>query len=206
MVKRLAYLKRLLININIMVKKISITKKLIDKYKYCKVRDDIDLERIDAKAKEGGFIFSLPLIFAGITAAATMAGATAGGVSVANEKTAAIAEAAATKAVEEKKAAEKHRHNLALEKLAAEGKKPKTEKKGSGVGDMIGTMKEFGKRFSEETKKTVEQGLNKLVDSIDTGEIKVKHKGNGIFLKNIHTGERIYLSKYKGEGVIFGTN
>ncbi|ESO94775.1 hypothetical protein LOTGIDRAFT_161025 [Lottia gigantea] len=48
--------------------------------------------------------------------------------------------------------------------------------KGLGVGDMIGTIKEFGKRFGEETKKTVKQGLNKLVDSIDTGEVKVKHK------------------------------
>ncbi|ESO99310.1 hypothetical protein LOTGIDRAFT_158390 [Lottia gigantea] len=148
-----------------------------------RIEDDIDLERIDANAKEGGFIFSLPLIFAGITAAATVAGATAGGVSVVSEKKAAIAEAAATKATEEKKAAEEHKHNLKMEKLAAEVKKPKTEKKGSGVGDMIGTIKEFGKRFSEETKKTVKQGLNKLVDSIDTGEIKVKHKGNGIFLK-----------------------
>ncbi|ESO92720.1 hypothetical protein LOTGIDRAFT_162194 [Lottia gigantea] len=176
-------------------KKISITKKLIDKYKYCKVRDDIDLERIDANAKEGGFIFFLPLIFSGLIAADTIAGATAGGVSVANEKKAAALTAA-----------EEHRHNLKIEKLAVEVKKPKTEKKGSGVGEMIGTMKEFGKRFSEETKKTVKQGLNKLVDSIDTGEIKVKHKGNGIFLKNIRTGEGIYLSKYKGEGVIFGTN
>ncbi|ESO85051.1 hypothetical protein LOTGIDRAFT_168070 [Lottia gigantea] len=126
------------------------------------------------------------------TASPTTITYNAGGVSVANEKKAAIAEAAATKAVEEKKVAEEHRHNLRLEKLAAEGKKPKTEKlaaegkkpktekKGSGVGDMIGTMKEFGKRFSEETRKTVKQGLNKLVDSIDTGEIKVKHKGNGI--------------------------
>ncbi|ESO85873.1 hypothetical protein LOTGIDRAFT_167624 [Lottia gigantea] len=70
-----------------------------------------------------------------------------------------------------------------MEKLAAEVKKPKTEKKGSGVGDVIGTMKEFGKRFSEETKKTVKQGLNKLVDSIDTGEIKVKHKE---IFPNIH--------------------
>ncbi|ESP02052.1 hypothetical protein LOTGIDRAFT_157193 [Lottia gigantea] len=50
------------------------------------------------------------------------------------------------------------------------------EARGSGVGDMIGTIKEFGKRFGEETKKTVKQGLNKLVDSIDTGEVKVKHK------------------------------
>ncbi|ESP03469.1 hypothetical protein LOTGIDRAFT_171406 [Lottia gigantea] len=49
------------------------------------VRDDIDLERIDANVKKGGFIFPLPLIVAGITAAATEAGATACGVSVANE-------------------------------------------------------------------------------------------------------------------------
>ncbi|ESP03252.1 hypothetical protein LOTGIDRAFT_171599 [Lottia gigantea] len=136
-------------------KKINITKKLIDKYKYCKVRDDIDLERIDTNVKKGGFIFSLPLIFAGITAAATVAGVTADGVKAVNAKKAAGA-----------KAAEERRHNLKMEKLA----------KGSGVGEMIGTMKEFGKRFSEETKKTVKQGLNKLVDSIDTGEIKVKHK------------------------------
>ncbi|ESO90351.1 hypothetical protein LOTGIDRAFT_164272 [Lottia gigantea] len=162
-------------------KKITITKKLIDKYKYCNVRDDIDLERIDANAKEGGFLpFLLPLIFGGIAAATGITKA------VNSNKAAAVT------------AAEDHRHNLAMEKLA----------KGSGVGEMIGTMKEFGKRFSEETKKTVKQGLNKLVDSIDTGEIKVKHKSNGIFSKNIHTGEGIYLSKYKdkGEGVIFGTN
>ncbi|ESO88588.1 hypothetical protein LOTGIDRAFT_165371 [Lottia gigantea] len=174
-------------------KNISITKKLIDKYKYCKVRDDIDLERIDANAKEGGYIFSLPLIFSGLIAAGTIAGAAAGGVGVANAKKAAIAEAAAKKATDEKNAAEERRHNLKMEKLAAEVEKPKTEKKGSGVGEMIGTMKEFGK--SEETKKTVKQGLNKLEDSIDTGEIKVKHKGNGIFLKNKRTGEGIYLSK-----------
>ncbi|ESO84633.1 hypothetical protein LOTGIDRAFT_168491 [Lottia gigantea] len=71
-------------------------------------------------------------------------------------------------------AAEERRHNLAIEK----------EARGSGEGEMIGTIKEFGKRFGEETKKTVKQGLNKLVD----------------------TGEGIFLSKYKGEGVIFGTN
>ncbi|ESO88561.1 hypothetical protein LOTGIDRAFT_165344 [Lottia gigantea] len=94
-------------------KKINITKKLIDKYKYCKVRDDIDLERIDTNAKE-----------------------------VNSNKAAAV------------KAAEERRHNLTMEK----------EARGSGVGDMIGTIKEFGKRFGEETKKTVKQGLNKLVD------------------------------------------
>ncbi|ESO90901.1 hypothetical protein LOTGIDRAFT_163789 [Lottia gigantea] len=140
-----------------MVKKISITKKLIDKYKYCKVRDDIDLERI-----EGGFIFSLPLIFSGLIAAGTIAGATAGGIKAANDKKADEVTAAA----DAKKAAEQRRHNLKMEKLA----------EGSGVGEMIGTMKEFGKRFSEETKKTVKQGLKKLVDSIDIGEIKVIRK------------------------------
>ncbi|ESO97649.1 hypothetical protein LOTGIDRAFT_228270 [Lottia gigantea] len=129
--------------------------------------DDIDLERIDANAKEGGFLpFLPPLIFGGIAAATGI-----------------------TKAVNSNKAAavKERRHNLAMEK----------EARGSGVGEMIGTIKEFGKRFGEETKKTVKQGLNKLVDSIDTGEVKVKHKGNGIFFKNIHTGEGIFLSKYK---------
>ncbi|ESO91842.1 hypothetical protein LOTGIDRAFT_163202 [Lottia gigantea] len=154
------------------------------------------LERIEANAKEGGFLPLFPLIFAGITAAGVATGGISAAVKAANAKKAAIAEAAATKAAHEKKAAEEHRHNLRMEKLA----------KGSGVGEMIGTITEFGKRFGEETKKTVKQGLNKLVDSIDTGEVKVKHKGNGIFFKNIHTGEGIYLSKYKGEGVIFGTN
>ncbi|ESO96058.1 hypothetical protein LOTGIDRAFT_160041 [Lottia gigantea] len=101
----------------------------------------------------------------------------------------AAVKAADVKKAADAKAAEERRHNLIMEK----------EAKGSGVGDMIGTIKEFGKRFGEETKKTV-----KLVDSIDTGEVKVKHKGNGIFLKNIHTGEGLFLSKYKGEGVIFG--
>ncbi|ESO93410.1 hypothetical protein LOTGIDRAFT_161982 [Lottia gigantea] len=119
----------------------------------------------------------------------TAAGAATGGISAA-------VKAANAKKAADAKAAEERRHNLAIE----------MEARGSGVGEMIGTIKEFGKRFGEETKKTVKQGLNKLVDSIDTGEVKVKHKGNGIFLKNIHTGEGIYLSKYKGEGVIFGTN
>ncbi|ESP02742.1 hypothetical protein LOTGIDRAFT_156690 [Lottia gigantea] len=146
------------VNINIHIEK---------KTRRCN-RDDIYLERIDTNVKKGGFIYSLPLIFAGITAADTVAGATAGGVSVANEKKAAAVTAA-----------EENRHILEIGKLgkqAAAAKKAATVKKGSGVGDMIGTLREFGKRFSEETKKTVKQGLNKLVDSIDTGEIKVKHK------------------------------
>ncbi|ESP03288.1 hypothetical protein LOTGIDRAFT_171634 [Lottia gigantea] len=60
--------------------------------------------------------------------------------------------------------------------MEKEAKKLALAKKGSGVADILGTVKEFGKRFGEETKKTVKQGLNKLVDSIDTGEVKVKHK------------------------------
>ncbi|ESO85698.1 hypothetical protein LOTGIDRAFT_155189 [Lottia gigantea] len=71
-----------------------------------------------------------------------------------------------SKKADDAKAAEERRHNLAMEK----------EARGSGVGEMIGTIKELGKRFGEETKKTVKQGLNKLVDSIDTGEVNVKHK------------------------------
>ncbi|ESP04152.1 hypothetical protein LOTGIDRAFT_170985 [Lottia gigantea] len=72
--------------------------------------------------------------------------ASTAGVKTASAKKAADAEAAATKASEEKKAAEKHRHNLVLEKLA-EGKK------GSGVGDMIGTMKEFEKDLVKQPRK-----------------------------------------------------
>ncbi|ESO92967.1 hypothetical protein LOTGIDRAFT_161995 [Lottia gigantea] len=110
-------------------KKISITKKRIDNHKYCKVRDDIDLERIDANAKESGFLpFLLPLIFGGIAAA----GAATGGIS-------AIVTAANAKKAADAKAAEERRHNLIMER----------EAKGSGVGDMIGTIKEFGKRNQE---------------------------------------------------------
>ncbi|ESO85532.1 hypothetical protein LOTGIDRAFT_155018 [Lottia gigantea] len=87
------------------------------------------------------------------------AGAATGGIS------AAVKAANANKAADAK-VAEERRQNLAIEK----------EARGSGMGDMIGTIKEFGKRFGEETKKTVKQGLNKLVDSIETGEVKVKHK------------------------------
>ncbi|ESP01349.1 hypothetical protein LOTGIDRAFT_157527 [Lottia gigantea] len=97
------------------------------------VRDDIDLERIDANSKEGGFLpFLLPLIFGGIAAA----GAATGGIS------AAVKSANAKKAADAK-AAEERRHNLIMEK----------EAQGSGVGEMIGTIKEFGKRFGEEPRK-----------------------------------------------------
>ncbi|ESO90884.1 hypothetical protein LOTGIDRAFT_163772 [Lottia gigantea] len=96
-------------------KKINITKKLIDKYTYCEVRDDIDLERIDTNAKDGGFLPFLPLIFAGLSASGAVAGGTAAGVRAANEDKAAAV-----------KAAEEHRHNLIMEK---EAKKLALEKK-----------------------------------------------------------------------------
>ncbi|ESO87377.1 hypothetical protein LOTGIDRAFT_166525 [Lottia gigantea] len=161
-------------------KKVHITQKIIDKYKHCKVGDNIDLERIDHNlTKKGVFLPFLPLIFAGLAEA----GATAGGA------------AGIAKAVKDKKA-EARRHNLAMEREA---------RGGSGVGDILGTVKEFGQRFGEETKKTVKEGLSKLIDNIDTGEIKVKHKGNALFFKNLRSGEGIFLSKYKGNGVIFGT-
>ncbi|ESO83400.1 hypothetical protein LOTGIDRAFT_176242 [Lottia gigantea] len=167
-------------------KKVPITQKIIDKYKHCKVRYDIDLERIDENlTKKGGFLPFLPLIFAGLAAAGATAGGAAGIAKAVNDKK---AEAAAN--------AEARRHNLAMEREA---------RGGSGVGDILGTVKEFGQRFGEETKKTVKEGLSKLIDKIDTGEMKVKHMGNAIFFKNIHSGEGIFLSKYKGNGVIFGT-
>ncbi|ESO88558.1 hypothetical protein LOTGIDRAFT_165341 [Lottia gigantea] len=127
-------------------KKVHITQKIIDKYKHCKVRDDIDLERIDENlTKKGGF---LPLIFAGLAAAGATAGGAAGIAKAVNDKK---AEAAAN--------AEARRHNLAMESEA---------RGGSGVGDILGTVKEFGQRFGEETKKTVKEGLSKLIDKIDT--------------------------------------
>ncbi|ESO88611.1 hypothetical protein LOTGIDRAFT_165395 [Lottia gigantea] len=66
------------VNINIHIEKTQDIKKLINRYKHCKVRDDIDLERIDAKTKEGGFLPFLPLIFAGLAAAEATAGGAAG--------------------------------------------------------------------------------------------------------------------------------
>ena len=128
-------------------KRISISKKLIDKYKLCKVRDDIDLEEINRNAKDGGFFPLLPLIFAGIAAA----GATAGGA-------AGIAQAVNKKNADDAEKSQKRRHNLEMEKLAS----------GSGVTDILGTVKGFGQRFSEEIK----QGLSNLIDKIDTGEMK----------------------------------
>ncbi|ESO86469.1 hypothetical protein LOTGIDRAFT_176011 [Lottia gigantea] len=167
-------------------KKVHIPQKIIDKYKHCEVRDDIDLERIDENlTKKGGFLPFLPLIFAGLAAAGATADGAAGIAKAVNDKK---AEAAAN--------AEACRHNLAMEREA---------RGGSGVGDILGTAKEFGQRFGEETKKTVKEGLSKLIDKIDTGEMKVTHKGNAIFFKNIRSGEGIFLSKYKGNGVIFGT-
>ncbi|ESO95916.1 hypothetical protein LOTGIDRAFT_176646 [Lottia gigantea] len=117
-------------------KKIKISKKIIDKYKHCKVRDDIDLERIDKSVKE----------------ARATAGGAAGITQAINAKNAADAEKS-----------EKRRHNMEMEKIA----------QGSGVVDILGTVEEFGNRFSEETKKTVKEGLSNLIDKIDTGETKV---------------------------------
>ncbi|ESO87636.1 hypothetical protein LOTGIDRAFT_175944 [Lottia gigantea] len=165
-------------------KRIKISKKIIDKYKHCKVRDDIDLERIDKSVKEGGFLPFLPLIFTGLAAAGATAGVAAG-----------ITQAIYAKKAADAEKSEKRRHNMEMEKIA----------QGSEVADILGTVKEFGNRFSEETKKTVKEGLSNLIDKIDTGETKVKCKGNAIFFKNKHSGEGIFLSKYKGEGVIFGT-
>ncbi|ESP02768.1 hypothetical protein LOTGIDRAFT_156713 [Lottia gigantea] len=118
------------------------------------------------------------------------AGAATGGIS------AAVKAANANKAAAVKEA-EERRHNLVMEREAAKARG------GSGVGDILGTVKEFGQRFGEEAKKTVKEGLSKLIDNIDTGEMKVKHKGNAKFFKNIRSGEGIFLSKYKGNGVIF---
>ncbi|ESO96762.1 hypothetical protein LOTGIDRAFT_176539 [Lottia gigantea] len=151
---------------------------------YVTVRDDIYLERIDKSVKEGGFLPFLPLIFASLAAAEATAGGAAG-----------ITQAIYAKKAADAEKSEKRRHNMEMKKIA----------QGLGVADILGTVKEFGNRFSEETKKTVKEGLSNLIDKIDTGETNVKYKGNAIFFKNKHSGEGIFLSKYKGEGVIFGT-
>ncbi|ESP01767.1 hypothetical protein LOTGIDRAFT_172414 [Lottia gigantea] len=68
-------------------KKVHITQKIIDKYKHCKVRDDIDLERIDQNlTKKVGFLPFLPLIFAGLAAAGATAGGAAGIAKAVNDK------------------------------------------------------------------------------------------------------------------------
>ncbi|ESO91264.1 hypothetical protein LOTGIDRAFT_153694 [Lottia gigantea] len=107
-------------------KKIKISKKLINRYKHCKVRVDIDLKRIQKSVKEGGFLPFLHLIFAGLAAAEATADEAAG----------------ITQSINAKKAAdtgksEKRRHNMEMEKIA----------QGSGVSDILGTVKEFGNQF-----------------------------------------------------------
>ncbi|ESP02118.1 hypothetical protein LOTGIDRAFT_157268 [Lottia gigantea] len=116
-------------------KRIKISKNIIDKYKHCKVHDDIDLERIDKSAKEGGFLPFLSLIFAGLAAAGASAGGAAGITQAINAKKAADAEKS-----------EKRRHNMEMEKIA----------QGSGVADILGAVKEFGNRFSEEKTNVLE--------------------------------------------------
>ncbi|ESO99329.1 hypothetical protein LOTGIDRAFT_158416 [Lottia gigantea] len=135
----------------------NISKKIIDKYKHCKVRNDIDLERIDKSVKEE---------------------ATAG-------EAARITQAINAKKAADAEKSEKRRHNMEMEKIA----------QGSGVADIFGTVKKFGNRFSEETKKTVKEGLSNLIDKIDTGEMKVKHKGNAIVFKNKRSGEENFGTK-----------
>ncbi|ESO90760.1 hypothetical protein LOTGIDRAFT_163642 [Lottia gigantea] len=88
-----------------MVEGLKYLKKIIDRYNHCKVRDVIDLERIDKSAKEGGFLPFLPLIFAGLAAV----GAATGWIS------AAVKAANANKAAEAEKS-EKRRHNMEMEK------------------------------------------------------------------------------------------
>ncbi|ESO97164.1 hypothetical protein LOTGIDRAFT_174550 [Lottia gigantea] len=101
-----------------------------------RIEDDLELERIDSNEKEGGFLPLLPLIFAGITAAGVATGGISAAVSSARKNKIAAIKAANEKKAADVKAAEERRHNLIMEK----------EARGSGVGDMIGTIKEFGKR------------------------------------------------------------
>ena len=167
-------------------KKINISKSTIEKFKNYKIREDLDFNEIDKQAKEGGFLPLLPLIFGGLAAAGAVAGGASGIASAVNKKKA-----------EDAAAKERQRHNLEMEKLA----------KGSGIPELLGTIKDFGKKFSQETKKTVKQGLSNLIDKIDTDDVKMKYKGKGILFKDITSGEGLFLSKYqkKGDGVVLHT-
>lgn len=156
--------------------KIRISQSIINKLKNHKVLDNINYDEIDKQAKEGGFLFLLPLIFGGLAAAGAVAGGASGIASAVNKKK---AEDAANR--------EKRRHNLEMEKLA----------KGSGIKDILASVKQF----NNATKKTVKEGLSKLIDQIDTGETEIHKEGDGLILKDIRSGDGLYLSKYKGDGI-----
>ena len=116
-------------------KVINITKKIINEYKDKLIKDDVEenYDKIDKTAKEGGILPLLPLIFAGIGAAASTAGGTAGIVKAVNDKKAADLEQKETgRHNKEKEKAAKGSGSLiaAGNSLGAVG-----SAKGSGVAD-----------------------------------------------------------------------
>ncbi|ESO91148.1 hypothetical protein LOTGIDRAFT_153578 [Lottia gigantea] len=101
-----------------------------------KVQRLLDLERIDKSVKEGGFLPFLHLIFAGLAAAAATAGGAAEITQAINAKKAADAEKS-----------EQRRHNMEMEKIA----------QGSGVVDILGTVKEFGIDLVKKPRKLLKR-------------------------------------------------
>lgn len=157
-------------------KKFRISKQIINSYKNKSINDiDDNLLRNIDEEKEGGILPLLPLIFGGIAAAGALAGGAAGIAKSVNQKH------ADARAYEETK-----RHNAEIEKLA----KGSGEFSGEGFSDLVDTIKEFGKKFAQETRKTVKDGLMNLAENV-----KIEKKGEGLYLSPYNKGEGLYLSK-----------
>jgi len=159
-----------------------ITKQIINSYKDKKINDlDDDKIKEIGEVKEGGILPLLPLIFGAIAAAGAVAGGASG-----------IAKAVQDKKATDKAQTETERHNKVLEKYVNPTESnPVT--KGSGFNDILGTIKEFGKIFTNETKRSVKNGLLDLA-----GKVKIEKQGEGIYLSPYKKGDALYLNPYKG--------
>ena len=157
-------------------KRYNVTKSIINQYhnRPLNIIDETLMAQIEEVAKTGGILPLLPLIFAGLAAAGGIAGGAAGIAKAVNDKTAADAEQKETE-----------RHNREMEKLA----------KGQGLTEVLGTIKDFGKKFSKETRKSVKEGLISLADKIN-----ITKQGEGLYLSpKVAEGQGLYLNPYKNE-------
>ena len=128
--------------------------------------------KYDNDYKKGGILPLIPII-AGII----------GGVGAAAGGAAGITKAVHDKQAADKKQKEEERHNRAVEQMIG--------RSGKGLPEIIGTIKDFGKNFAKETRKTVKEGLLNLAD-------KVQIEKQGIFLQPYKQGEGIFLGKHPG--------
>ena len=138
--------------------------------KYYISKDKIKYAKQMENEKEGGFLISIPLLLAGIGAAAGVAGA---GASIA-------------KAVQDKKAhdtalAEQKRHNKNLEAAArGQGLAEIGKKIDEGINTTKQAIKDFVSKvpnIPEEGKNILKKTLYHLADTVD-----VRKEGNGLYL------------------------